>query len=210
MSWRTALAASCVLVAGAGAGVWYGTQDDGTGRPAALSPTSTLPATGCRFPDGARGPCDKGSAFCEATNTRAPNCDIDGQPRIDRNPSQGCATNTIPDAGADEFYAPGCEPLIGATTTNQTTTSPTTPTTVTTTPTQPAIEQAYHDFKAALPQASLYVRWKAANPGEAGRLDAYIGAVDHGMSEAQSPPPQMATATGRMLVAAVHERQVGQ
>lgn len=191
-----ALASSFAL-----AGVLVGLHGDDKTKLAALTPTSTLPAQGCRFSDGSRGPCDRLSTFCEATNTKAPNCDIDGQPRIDRNPSQGCATNTLPDVGADEFYAPGCEPLVGGAVT--TTASTTTVVTVST------LDAAYQDFKVSIVAATLYKTWTKANPGESAKLDSYIGAVDHGMTEPQSAPPSMATATGRALVAAVHERQVG-
>lgn len=210
---RRAAAGVFVAACLAGSGLIVGYGWDGSSSPhrlAALTPTSTLGATGCRFADGSRGPCDPLSAFCEAaTSSKAPNCDIDGQPRIDRNPSQGCTANTIPDAGADEFYAPGCEPLVGATTVPTTTASSTTAPTTTAPPPPPAIEVAYRDFRTNLPAGTLYKAWAKANPGEAGRFEAYAGAVDHGETETAAPPPGLSTFTGRALVAAAHERQVG-
>jgi hypothetical protein len=69
---------------------------------------SGLPySTGCRDAAGVIGacpPCPQG------TIDSAPPCDFDGQPRIEEYQVAGCSLNTIPDAGADEFYAPGCEP----------------------------------------------------------------------------------------------------
>lgn len=76
-----------------------------------LAPTSTQPyATGCRDVFGNRGPCDPAAAYCRVDAGSAPGCDIDSQPRVEKDPVPGCPVNTALDAGADEFYAPGCEP----------------------------------------------------------------------------------------------------
>lgn len=178
------------------AGVLVGLHGDGKTKYAALAPTDTgAYATGCRFSANQRGPC----APCQD----AQRCDIDGQPRIDTNPPSGCRTITRADSGADQRYDPGCEPLVGGATGSTTSASTTTVVTVST------LDAAYQDFKVSIVAATLYKTWTKANPGESAKLDSYIGAVDHGLTEPQSPPPSMGTATGRALVAAVHERQVG-
>lgn len=166
---------------------------DGTQLKRLAATNTGTSATGCRYSATLRGVCAK----CPDASL----CDIDGQPRIDLNPPQGCATNSRADSGADEYYAPGCEPYVGS--------APLTTTTVTTTPSTPTLDQVYQSYRLALPTATLYKSWKAANPGESTKLDAYFGAVDHGLSYTASPPPVLATATGRALVAAAEERQVG-
>lgn len=79
-------------------------------------PPENLNATGCRHFDGTRVACDTLSAYCSADPVPGtyyvPNCDIDGQPRYEPYAPVGCPANTRADIGADEAYAPGCEPLI--------------------------------------------------------------------------------------------------
>lgn len=135
---------------------------------AVLSPTSSLPyASGCRYPNGTRGPCDPNRSACKATIAGAPACDFDGQPRLDTAPVTGCPVNNRIDAGADEFYPPGCEPLVDGTAPVPTTTTMQPPiTSPPTTTTAPTFVRVLDTYPAELQKSTLYQKWSQANPVE--------------------------------------------
>jgi hypothetical protein len=62
---------------------------------------------------------------------------------------------------------------------------------------------AFDRFLLNLRQAKLYENWRKANPGEAGRFDAYLDA------SAGAPAPEMLTPFGRAIVAVVEMEKRG-
>jgi hypothetical protein len=185
-----------------------------------LTPTGTVPyASDCRLPDGTRLSCqgdtpERQQAAREGCGRplplegggEAPGCDMDGQPRYQPEGAMidGCDRNTRVDSGADEFYPPGCEPLLpgwpldgpGATTT-VTTTAPPPPTTTappvtTTTPPPPVQEQLLARYLEEAAASTLMSKWIAANPKESAAVIYYF--------QSGGNVPVAATAFGKSFV----------